>query len=720
MLLACAAGWAWWLFSLPASERNDALAFGQAVLALVGLLVARLGWLRARRTAGLSSSTAEQVDAAAERLAEQLFVTWSREVVQRGIETPAPVRVRWTWGGEQVGVSREELAASPALGTDPAPLPGTAAPAGAAPGPGAGPGPGPGAGWGEVLGSGAVTRLHDEVYARLRHGRLVLIGGPGAGKTGAMVLLLLEALRHRRDVEGPERSRVPVPVWLTLGSWDPEGQGLREWVVATAARDHPYLRAVDFGPDVIGQLFDTRRLVLFLDGLDEMPDVQRVRAVHRLRLEAGGLRVVLSSRPEEYRETLRSEQLPLTAVVELTPVRPRAAGEYLLAGQAGPARAGWQQVADHLQAFPGSVAARTLTTPLTLSLARHTYAAGDPAELLSARFTTEQELRGHLLDQVLVIAYPDGRERARARYWLGWIARHMNTGPGGATRDLAWWQIPGWLPRRRRILAGGVLGGVMIDALIALWVAFLLLIGGVGIAGGDSELVRLWIGSALGDGVLIGLVGGVLIGLSGRRERAPTSLAIHRPTLQDVRARLGAGLRGGVVRGVLGALLVALVLGLTLGVEIGADGEGDPGFWIVVVSVLEAGLVIGLVAGVVIGAATVWIAPGTSAPDALPRSTYRRDVQVRLVGGLLGLLGGLLIGWVIGPEFAFMIGPVVWASGGASPQLLIAQAVLALRGRPVRFMPLLETALERQVLRQAGAVYQFRHADLQDRLAALP
>jgi hypothetical protein len=32
-------------------------------------------------------------------------------------------------------------------------------------------------------------------------------------------------------------------------------------------------------------------------------------------------------------------------------------------------------------------------------------------------------------------------------------------------------------------------------------------------------------------------------------------------------------------------------------------------------------------------------------------------------------------------------------------------------------MPLLESALDRQVLRQAGAVYQFRHADLQDRLA---
>jgi hypothetical protein len=36
------------------------------------------------------------------------------------------------------------------------------------------------------------------------------------------------------------------------------------------------------------------------------------------------------------------------------------------------------------------------------------------------------------------------------------------------------------------------------------------------------------------------------------------------------------------------------------------------------------------------------------------------------------------------------------------------------------FLPLLETALDRQVLRQAGTVYQFRHAALQDLLATLP
>ena len=50
----------------------------------------------------------------------------------------------------------------------------------------------------------------------------------------------------------------------------------------------------------------------------------------------------------------------------------------------------------------------------------------------------------------------------------------------------------------------------------------------------------------------------------------------------------------------------------------------------------------------------------------------------------------------------------------------MAQVIWRLTGRPVRFLPLLQTALDRQVLRQAGAVYQFRHAALQDLLAAWP
>jgi hypothetical protein len=93
----------------------------------------------------------------------------------------------------------------------------------------------------------------------------------------------------------------------------------------------------------IAQLFDIGRIALFLDGLEEMPDMLRSKAVERLAGEAAGRRLVITSRPDEFRETidLGRHQLPYTAVIELAPVRPRAAAEYLLEGQIGAARQTW-------------------------------------------------------------------------------------------------------------------------------------------------------------------------------------------------------------------------------------------------------------------------------------------------------------------------------------------------------------------------------------------
>jgi hypothetical protein len=82
------------------------------------------------------------------------------------------------------------------------------------------------------------------------------------------------------------------------------------------------------------------------------------------------------------------------------------------------------------------------------------------------------------------------------------------------------------------------------------------------------------------------------------------------------------------------------------------------------------------------------------------------EVEVVINSALVAIL-------IAGPVFALRGG----LRDGAWPGLLFTQlALLLLRWRPMRFMSLLETARERQVLRQAGAVYQFRHADLQDRL----
>ena len=106
------------------------------------------------------TSTPDQVDTAVDLLAARTFATWSQELVRRGIQTPAPVRVRWRWAAGDIALPRQELATSTSLNTDPAPLAAAESDR---------------SGGQQVLNSGLVTRLHQEVYGRLRHGKLVLI-----------------------------------------------------------------------------------------------------------------------------------------------------------------------------------------------------------------------------------------------------------------------------------------------------------------------------------------------------------------------------------------------------------------------------------------------------------------------------------------------------------------------------------------------------------------
>jgi hypothetical protein len=691
----------------PEDMPNRAQVWG-ILLAAVLIVPPALMWgVRHRRRQATQTSTRGEVDAAADRLAEQTLETWSRQVVQRGIQSPAPVRVRWRWAADDVALPRQELTAAPSLPTDPSPLPSSADDP-------------PGAG--QVLNSGLVTRLHDEVYARLRHGRLVLIGGPGAGKTGAMILLLLEALRYRERMPETARTGVPVPVWLTLGSWDPGAQGLRDWVITTIRRDHPYLQATDFGPDVIAQLFDTGRIALFLDGLDEMPDMLRSKAVVQLTAEAAGRRLVITSRPDEFRETidLGRLQLPYTAVIELRPVAPKAAAGYLLEGQIGAARLAWQPVADHLLADPYDVLAKTLNTPLTLTLARAAYTSDDPRGLLTRTPTDEHGVRVHLLDQALVAAYPEPGEHAHATHWLGWLAHKMATQPNGPIRELRWWQIPSWIPSWQIGLTGALVGGLSVS--VGVYLAWLII---------DALAYRPDFISDLSIGLGFGLFGALwvgLIGVLGVKVVTPRSVAIRWPKLRDFRSVGAMVLRLGP--------LVALIYGLQYGVVFGVDSGLPDGLIDVVLGVM-AGLLLGVVLGVPLGLVDVWRVPLAATSDVTPRLVYQRDVRSHLVSGLMGgLIGGivggfygmfasaqtpvplrLLPGLTLGLTLGLVSGLASGFRAGAAPSLKFAEIALWLRGRRVRFMPLLETALARQVLRQAGAVYQFRHADLQDRLA---
>jgi hypothetical protein len=718
--------WVVWRINSSKDPVNTAnvLAGYLAAVALGVTLLMALGtwWWKGVRAAPEVGAMA-QAAAVADRLAEVVADKWREEAKRRRIITPASATVRWRWAADDISGTRSEVTVPPAPGTGPPPLPDLGK-------------------QGELLGTGEVIRLHDEVYARLPHGRLVLLGGPGSGKTGAMILLLLAGLDHRARLTSNQRDRVPVPVWLTLSKWNPATTTLREWAVVTMNRDYPHLRAAVYGPDAAGELLRRSRVALFLDGLDEMPGGAREQALQRIDDETQGLRIVVTSRPEEYQQSLQASQPDNTAVIELRPVRPKQAAEYLLHGRTGLSRQRWEQVCAYLTQDPASPAAQALDNPLALSLARDTYTdqdltgtRKDPAELTDPdRWNTAEEVCEYLFDRFLTTAYPDEAQRVHATRWLSWIAYNM-----GTSRDLSWWDIPTWIPRWKLRLTRGIVSGITIALTLAVTAAL-----ATGVGYGLADL-------AYGFG--IGLVFGIAIPL--RTKPAVARMLVGRRRQLPARYLL-AGLAAGPVigwlswvggDGIAGSIATALIAGGLFGLafrhwpRFGLRFAGAPRMLVLRWprrQELRPFLLIGFLCFPLLIPAllAMWATPIADTPSASAASIYRADRRTSMIYGLIyglsfGLIGikpgldashriGTVSGITAGIVFAFGVLLVAWLAAGQVPLLKLSELFLNRQlSNRIKFLNLLEYALDREVLRQAGSVYQFRHAALQMHLARM-
>jgi hypothetical protein len=674
---------------------------------LIGALVALRRWEQIRPTLG----TPEQLSLATEALAETMSEYWIREAQERGITTPAPVSVHWH------GISPEswsdlDVMGGPTEGVGPKPLPATwkADPA--------------------TLSEGVVTALHG-LYSALPYGRLVILGGPGTGKTSAGILLMLAALRARKSRPSTERDVVPVPVMLTLDGWDPSphGQSLRDWAAAKIYRDNRYLHADAYGPRATERLLNVGAVSLFLDGLDEMPASAQAAAAWRIAQEAE-LRIVLMSRPEAFENAVKRDHLPNTAVIVLEPVDAEKVGAYLRQGGRR-----WERFVDDLFRNRAGPAAQIMSTPLALTLLRTAYReAGDPVELLdSTRFPTAESIWEHLLDALLIAAFPHDRRRIKAMRWLGHLARHMHQ---AGKRDLAWWQIPMWTPWRTRLgggLAIGLTTGLIVGLSRAAGTALetvLRDVNEIGLAAAfDLALtdgLDIAIPSALISGLAAWLVAMLVAGRS--LNSAPRDVTMRWPTVRDV------------VTGLVLGSAIGLLIGLVLAVSLIFEPWDRPSFkaaftyWLISDLPVVMGFSVGagLVVGLVAGTATSWLRPtdGDRA-GVTPRTAFNRDIRATLVAGLTGALMGSFTGWIAasltgaGPLSGAMLGglllglAVMFVLGlGPALWLLAVGPVMRITGHgPLLTIAFLEAARQRQVLRQAGAVYQFRHAELQDRLA---
>ena len=276
--------------------------------------------------------------------------------------------------------------------------------------------------------------------------------------------------------------------------------------------------------------------------------------------------------------------------------------------------------------------------------------------------------------------------------WLTFLARHLHR---HHSRDLAWWQLHRCLTPWSRRLCSVVLA----------------VIGGLGTG------VGIGLASGFTVGLVSGIAGGVGVGLMVNPPISPWHFNPQSLTrMVYLRRKLVGGLAVGITTG------VVIGLGLGLGLIVGVTG--------------------GLVAGFLMGVMELLTAPAEEIRSPSPISVLRNDRVVSILRAVLGGLGlGLVIGLFVGPGIATSVGATVGLAAGVviglagrrfgvrghAPEasawawFVACRTWLAARGTlPWRLLRFLDDAHRRGVLRQNGAVYQFRHARLQDRLAQRP
>ncbi|MFJ1647085.1 helix-turn-helix domain-containing protein [Streptomyces sp. NPDC088258] len=670
--------------------------------------------------------------AAADELAVEVRRRWRREEEHRRVHDPFPLPVRWQEAPALLTDHSENIQRLPPGATSYAP---------------------------DLIGDlGNVA----EVYRRISSGRLVVLGRAGSGKSILTIRFVLDHLTTRAPGDR-------VPVIFTLGSWDPTTVALRDWLTDRLVRDHPHLaRTAPGGATLAAALVDADLVLPVLDGFDETAESLRCATLRALNDTS--LPLLLTSRADEFGEAVRAVGAPLVwaAGIQLTDLTRDNLLAYLprtarpIAGGEGHGRTGavWDYVLAQLSAREETAAsahlAGVLSTPLMVALARTMYSETpdrDTAELLDAqRFPAEHSLEEHLLAGFVPTVYrrgvperADGGHRPRKRRWdpehaerwLGYLAHHMVR---LERQDLAWWRIGETLRRSTRVM--------IVVAVSALCAAA---------ADGLSTLLlhQATFGRSLVRAAFTGSVAGLTVGTV-----YAIMIALGNEIIEPAPVRLrlpgrGTGLGRGTVRTFVARFATALLGGFVLGIGNGCSRAVQGTLYrdlplpngevieSVLVDMLVFELIFGVGGGLVFGLLAVFEAPQDAASAATPvsllasnRATVSR--QVLFLAPMLALavvFGGSLIvhlfqgslepaAW--GVSEGLSAGAVYGFAGSLTYALLFtawgqwvvfSRVWLPLTGKlPWDTDAFLDDAYNRGVLRQVGAVYQFRHIRLQHHL----
>jgi hypothetical protein len=523
-----------------------------------------------------------------------------------------------------------------------------------------------------------------------------------------MVRLVLDLLAQRT---GGAR----VPILVSIASWNPADQDLRAWLSDQLIIDHSALAgAPPAGVDEANRataLLASGLVLPILDGLDEIPEGVRGAAISHINdALRPGEPLLVTCRTQQYREAITpAHGLEVTlrgaAAIELRPLDAPAVRSYLCDDAAGPAvRTRW----DPVFAVFGTEApvGQALTTPLMVGLARAIYnprpgealtTLRDPAELCDPDLADRTAVEALLFDAFIPAAYRHGQDDGWGAQdpekWLTFLACYLDRTIG--TSDFAWWQLPGAMPRFAWAVGSMVLVGVA--------------------AGLGTGLAAFALGAGMATAVAIAgaliVVSATLPAKAGYKRLPPPSRGVNwrLPYRSDI-------LLGSVAGIVAGALAWA-----------GAFPRVEPGIG----AAAGAGALAMIVVLIYGWSDLQKNVPFDTSSAASPPAMLARDRGTAIFVGFARLAGPAIGAGAIATlgssiSTGIVIAIAVWCVATVWIGLLrtpwpsyeIARIWLAFHYcLPWRLMSFLTDAHRRGVLRQAGAVYQFRHIELQHRLA---
>jgi len=339
-----------------------------------------------------------------------------------------------------------------------------------------------------------------DVFVKM--GSLLILGGPGSGKT-VLLYQLARALitRARQDADQP------VPVIVNLSSWSDPGQRLNDWLVEELSRQY------GLSPGLSKTWLDQGALVPLLDGLDEVRPEYHIACVNAINNYPFGLSgIVVCCRTATY-DSLPTF-LALGGRVSLEPITSAQIDAYLTKADKT-----FMNLGRAFQMHPSLY--EVATSPLMLHVMSVVYQHWIPADPGAASVPSVKERREHLLSTYIeVLLHPTGRAIERdysppqIRRWLIWLAQHL------ARNNLSSFLLeqlqPSWLATRRQQWVYLIASRSLTILLIELFVlTYLIAVGG----GTFQEAIMRFAGAVpyiFPPALIIGTVVGIITGMHSR------------------------------------------------------------------------------------------------------------------------------------------------------------------------------------------------------------